>query len=288
MTKTLLLNNGIEIPRIGLGTWQMNEKEQCISVIKEAIANGYRMIDTASAYLNESFVGKALKEQSVPREDLFITSKLWVQNYGYESTKAAFQKSLQRMQLDYLDMYMLHWAVEDYLGSWSAMEELYNEGKIRALGVCNFPIQELEKLLKYSTIKPVINQVETHPLYQQLEMKTYLKEQNIIHESWAPFSQGNTELFSHPLLKVLATKYNKSVQQIILRWHLDSGSIIIPKASSIQHLKDNIDIFDFSLTPEELTTLQQVDTGHPYSVSPSDPAWLEKVVDWKFDALELN
>lgn len=288
MTKTLLLNNGIEIPRIGLGTWQMNEEEQCIAVIKEAIANGYRMIDTASAYLNESFVGKALKEQSVPREDLFITSKLWVQNYGYESTKAAFQKSLQRMQLDYLDMYMLHWAVEDYLGSWSAMEELYNEGKIRAIGVCNFPIQELEKLLKYSTVKPVINQVETHPLYQQLEMKTYLKRQNIIHESWAPFSQGNTELFSHPLLKDLATKYNKSVQQIILRWHLDSGSIVIPKASSIQHLKDNIDIFDFSLTPEELTTLQQLDTGHPYSVSPSDPVWLEKVVDWKFDALELN
>lgn len=280
---TYILNNGVEIPYIGLGTWQINEETNCINTIKTALSLGYRLIDTASAYLNEEFIGKALLSSEIPRESLFISSKLWVQDYGYKNTLIAFEKTLKRLHTHYLDMYMLHWAVSDYIGSWKALEELYSHGKIRSIGVCNFPINELETLMKSAQIKPAINQVETHPLFQQIEMKKYLKENHIAHESWAPFSQGNTRLLHHPTLAAIAKAHNKNISQVILRWHIENGSIVIPKATSYAHLKSNIEIFDFKLTNAELQTISNLDTNHPFSVSPIDRSWLQTVENWKFD-----
>lgn len=280
---TCILNNGVEIPYIGLGTWQINEESNCIKTITTALSLGYRLIDTASAYLNEEFIGKALLSSNLPRESIFISSKLWVQDYGYEKTKIAFEKTLKRLHTHYLDMYMLHWAVGDYIGSWNALEELYNQGKIRAIGVCNFPIDELNTLMTNTNIKPVINQVETHPLFQQVKMKKFLKEKHIAHESWAPFSQGNTNLLHHPILRAIAKAHNKSISQVILRWHIESGSIVIPKATNYEHLKSNIEIFDFRLTSTELQAISTMDNNHPFSVSPTDPSWLQTIQNWTFE-----
>ncbi len=280
-SNTCILNNGVEIPYIGLGTWQINEETNCINTIKAALSLGYRLIDTASAYLNEEFIGKALLSSDIPREAIFISSKLWVQDYGYKNTLIAFEKTLKRLQTNYLDMYMLHWAVSDYVGSWKALEELYSQGKIRSIGVCNFPINELETLMENTKIKPVINQVETHPLFQQIEMKKYLKGKNITHESWAPFSQGNTKLLHHPVLAAIAKAHNKNISQVILRWHVENGSVVIPKATNYEHLKSNIEIFDFKLSNTELQAISKLDTNHPFSVSPMDRSWLHTVKNWK-------
>lgn len=206
-----------------------------------------------------------------------------MQDYGYQNTLIAFEKTLKKLHTHYLDMYMLHWAVSDYIGSWKALEELYGQGKIRSIGVCNFPINELETLMENAKIKPAINQVETHPLFQQTKMKKYLKENNIAHESWAPFSQGNRTLLHHPALAAIAKSHNKSISQIILRWHIENSSIVIPKATSYEHLKSNIEIFDFSLSNTELQTISKMDTDHPYSVSPIDHNWLQIVKNWKLE-----
>ena len=281
--KTFTLNNGIEIPAIGLGLWKVESETDCMRTIEAATNAGYRLIDTAAAYLNEIPVGKALAESTINREELFITSKLWVQDYGYENTKKAFKKSLERLRLKYLDMYLLHWAVGDYLGSWKALEELYKAGYIRAIGVCNFTIPDLKRLIDHANIIPVINQVETHPFYQQKEMKKFLYSNNIQHEAWAPLSQGNSGLFENEVLRGIALKHQKSVSQIILRWHLESQSIVIPKSSQAHHLQENFNIYDFELDDEDTRLIQNLDTNHPYSVDPENEDWLNYVRNWKLD-----
>ena len=282
-SKTFTLNNGIDIPAIGLGLWKVESETDCMRTIEAATNAGYRLIDTAAAYLNEIPVGKALAESALNREELFITTKLWVQDYGYENTKKAFKKSLERLRLQYLDMYLLHWAVGDYLGSWKALEELYKAGYIRAIGVCNFTIPDLKRLIEHATIMPVINQVETHPFYQQKEMKKFLYSNNIQHEAWAPLSQGNSGLFENDVLKGIALKHKKSVSQIILRWHLESQSIVIPKSSQSHHLQENFNIHDFELDDEDTKLIQTLDTNHPYSVDPENEDWLNYVRNWKLD-----
>lgn len=281
--KTFTLNNKIEIPAVGLGLWRVNSEDECINTIARAAKIGYRLIDTASAYLNETYVGTAIKRSSIKRESFFITSKLWVQDYGYNKTKRAFKKSLQRLQLEYLDMYMLHWAVGDFIGSWKALEELYSSGYIRTIGVCNFTISSLKQLLDNANTPPSIDQVETHPFFQQKSLKEFLQSNNIRHESWAPLSQGNSGLFESDILKKIAGKHKKSLTQIILRWHIESQSIVIPKSIHPNHLMENYDIYDFQLDEEDARLIKLLDTNHPYSVNPEDAQWLNYVRNWKLD-----
>lgn len=275
----ITLNNGIDIPALGFGVWQMENLQECENAVIKAIETGYKMIDTASIYLNETAVGNAIKNSGIDREDLFVTSKLWVQDHGYENAKAAFQRTLNRLQLDYLDMYLIHWPFGDFSGAWKALEELYKENKIKAIGVCNFTIEKLEELKANSTILPVINQIELHPIFQQKELRAYNKENNIVTQPWSPLGNGNAELLENPLLKKIAFNHNKSVAQIILRWHLQEGFCVIPKSVTPSRIEQNFDIFDFKLTEDEMDVVRSLDTGERLFFDPKDPAWEEKMLN---------
>lgn len=272
------LNNGVDIPALGFGVWQIDDLKVCEEAVIKAIHTGYRMIDTASIYLNEKAVGNAVKNSGVNRDDLFITSKLWVQDHGYENAKAAFQRTLDRLQLDYLDMYLIHWPYGDFLGAWKALEELYNEGKIKAIGVCNFTVEKLDELKANSTVPPVINQIELHPIFQQKEMQVYDRENNIVTQPWSPLGNGNAELLQNPSLKSIAEKYHKTVAQVILRWHLQEGFVIIPKSITPSRIEENFDVFDFELTNEEMNTVRSLDTGKRLFFDPKDPEWEQKML----------
>ncbi|MFY1047712.1 aldo/keto reductase [Chryseobacterium sp. GP-SGM7] len=275
----ITLNNGVEIPALGFGVWQMENLEECEKAVIKAIEVGYRMIDTAAIYQNETAVGNAIKNSKVDREDLFVTSKLWVQDHSYEKTKSAFQRTLDRLQLDYLDMYLVHWPFGDFPGAWKAMEELYNEGKIKAIGVCNFTIEKLEELKSNSTVSPVINQVELHPIFQQKELRVYNKENNIITQPWSPLGNGNAELLDNSLLKKIAFNHNKSIAQVILRWHLQEGFCVIPKSVTPSRIEQNFDVFDFELSEDEMNVVRSLDTGKRLFFDPKDPAWEEKMLN---------
>lgn len=273
------LNNGIDIPALGFGVWQIDDLKVCEDAVIKAIQTGYRMIDTASIYLNEKAVGSAVRNGGVNRDELFITSKLWVQDHGYEKAKAAFQRTLDRLQLDYLDMYLIHWPFGDFLGAWKALEELYHEGKIKAIGVCNFTVEKLEELKANSTILPVINQIELHPIFQQKEMVAYDRENNIVTEPWSPLGNGNAELLQNPELKSIAEKYSKTVAQVILRWHLQEGFVIIPKSITPSRIEENFNVFDFSLTEDEMNIVRSLDTGKRLFFNPKDPEWEKKMLN---------
>ncbi|MFP3598835.1 aldo/keto reductase [Chryseobacterium sp. SIMBA_029] len=273
------LNNGIDIPALGFGVWQIEDQKVCEDTVVKAIQTGYRMIDTAAIYQNEVGVGKAIQNSGVNRDDLFITSKVWVQDSGYEKTKAAFQKTLDRLQLDYLDMYLIHWPYGDFLGSWKAMEELYHEGKIKAIGVCNFPVEKLEELKANSTVSPVINQIELHPVFQQKELQVYNREHNIITQPWSPLGNGNEELLNNTALKAIAEKYHKTVPQVILRWHLQEGFVVIPKSVTPSRIEENFNVFDFELSEDEMNTVRSLDTGKRLFFDPKDPEWEEKMLN---------
>jgi len=273
------LNNGIDIPALGFGVWQIEDQKVCEDTVVKAIQTGYRMIDTAAIYQNEVGVGKAIQNSGVSREDLFITSKVWVQDSGYEKTKAAFQKTLGRLQLDYLDMYLIHWPYGDFLGSWKAMEELYHEGKIKAIGVCNFPVEKLEELSANSTVAPVINQIELHPVFQQKELQVYNREHNIITQPWSPLGNGNEELLNNKALKTIAEKYHKTVPQVILRWHLQEGFVVIPKSVTPSRIEENFNVFDFELSEDEMNVVRSLDTGKRLFFDPKDPEWEEKMLN---------
>jgi len=276
---TITLNNGIDIPALGFGVWQMENLQECEKAVLKAIETGYRMIDTAAIYQNETAVGNAVKKCDVDRDHLFITSKLWVQDHGFEKAKAAFQRTLNRLQLDYLDMYLIHWPFGDFLGSWKALEELYNEGKIKAIGVCNFTIEKLEELKSHSTVSPVINQVELHPVFQQKELRVYNKENNIVTQPWSPLGNGNAELLENPVLKKTGFKHNKTVAQIILRWHLQEGFCVIPKSVTPSRIEQNFNVFDFELSEDEMNAVRDLDTGKRLFFDPKDPAWEEKMLN---------
>ncbi|WP_223601243.1 aldo/keto reductase [Chryseobacterium sp. GVT01B] len=273
------LNNGVDIPALGFGVWQMEDLKECENAVIKAIQSGYRMIDTAAIYQNETAVGAGVKNSGVSRDELFITSKVWVQDHGYEKAKSAFQRTLDRLQMDYLDMYLIHWPYGDFLGTWKALEELYKEGKIKAIGVCNFTIEKLEELKANSTVLPVINQIELHPVFQQKELQVYDRENNIITQPWSPLGNGNAELLSNPDLQAIAEKYGKTVAQVILRWHLQEGFVVIPKSVTPSRIEENFNVFDFELTEDEMNVVRSLDTGKRLFFDPKDPEWEQKMLN---------
>jgi len=267
---TKKLRNGIEIPYLGLGVFLVKDPAECENAVKAAIKNGYRSIDTATRYENESFVGNALKAVDVPREELFITTKVWVSDFGYEETKQALHRSLEEMQLDYLDLYLIHWAAPNYAETWRAMEDLYEEGLVKAIGVCNFQIHHLEKLKETARITPMLNQIETHPLFHQKELREYMEQHGIAHEAWAPMAQGRENLFENPTLQTIGEKYGKTTAQVMLRWHLQRDTIIIPKSIHEHRIIENANLFDFALTDEDMQAIDQLDTGSRIFGDPDD------------------
>lgn len=277
-----ILNNGVEMPVLGFGVYQVGETvcEQCV---RDAIAAGYRSIDTASAYLNERAVGRAIRRSGVPREELFITTKLWVQDAGYESTKRAFAKSLERLQLDYLDLYLIHQPFGDVYGSWRAMEELYREGAVRAIGVSNFQPDRLVDLILHNEVVPAVNQVETHPFCQQTEAVAVMASEGVQIESWAPFAEGRNNLFGNGTLVSLAAKYRKSVAQVVLRWLIQRGVVVIPKSVRPERMAENIDVFDFHLAPEDMDLIATLDTRRSCFLSHRDPETVKWLGTMKYE-----
>lgn len=274
--KNITLNNGVEMPILGFGVFQITNLEECEQSVLTAIESGYRLIDTAASYQNETAVGKAIKRSAVPREELFITTKLWIEDTGYEKTKEAIERSLNKLQLDYLDLYLIHQPYGDIHGSWRAMEELYKEGKIRAIGISNFHPDRVVDLMAFNEIVPAVNQIETHPFHQQIETQKFLAENNIQIQSWASFAEGKNDLFNNELLASIGKKYNKSVAQVVLRWLTQRGIAVIPKSVSRGRMIENIDIFDFELTAEDMATIQSLDTKESLFFSHRDP----EIVKW--------
>ena len=277
-----ILNNGVEMPVLGFGVYQVGETvcEQCV---RDAIAAGYRSIDTASAYLNERAVGRAIRRSGVPREELFITTKLWVQDAGYESTKRAFAKSLERLQLDYFDLYLIHQPFGDVYGSWRAMEELYREGAVRAIGVSNFQPDRLVDLILHNEVVPAVNQVETHPFCQQAVAAAVMASEGVQIESWAPFAEGRNNLFGNGTLVSLAAKYRKSVAQVVLRWLIQRGVVVIPKSVRPERMAENIDVFDFHLAPEDMDLIATLDTRRSCFLSHRDPETVKWLGTMKYE-----
>ena len=255
---SVTLNNGVKMPILGFGTLYLNDElgERCVA---DAISLGYRLIDTATIYGNEAAVGAGIKKSGIDREKLFITSKLWVDDSGYEKAKVAFQTSLDKLQTDYLDLYLIHRPRGDVQGSWKAMEELYKEGRIKAIGVSNFEPDQLDDLIANNTIKPAVNQIETHAFFQQPKNYEVLKKHKIQHEAWSPFAQGRNDLFTNETLAAIGKKYNKTNAQVSLRWHYQRGIIAIPRTSQKAHMMENLNIFDFKLTKSDMKTIEKLD-----------------------------
>jgi len=265
-----ILSNGVKMPKVGFGVFQVPDLKQCEQVVSDALEIGYRHIDTAATYLNEEAVGRAIANSGIRREELFIVTKLWVQDHGYDNTKRAFERSLKKLGLDYLDLYLIHKPYGDYYGAWRAMEDLYKEGLIKAIGVTSFPSERLLDLFLHNEIKPMVNQIETNVWYQQKEAAEFLAKEGIAHEAWAPFAEGNNDIFNQPVLKVLAEKYGKSVGQIMLRWLLQRDVIVIPKSVRRERMQQNIDVFDFELSAEDMARISALDTGKSTIHDPND------------------
>lgn len=277
------LNNGVEMPILGFGVFQIQDERECEQAVYEAIAAGYRLIDTAASYLNEEAVGRAIKRSGVPRAELFITTKLWVQDTGYENTKKAFEKSLDRLQVDYLDLYLIHQPFGDVHGSWRAMEELYREGKIKAIGVSNFQPDRLIDLIIHNEIVPAVNQVETHVFNQQVDSHDFMKENNVQIESWGPFAEGKNNLFQNEILASIAEKYDKSVAQVALRWLTQRGVVAIPKSVRKERIIENFNIFDFELSSEDMEKIATLDTKESLFFSHRDPEMVKWIGTRKLD-----
>lgn len=258
--KDVRLNNGVMMPAIGFGVYQIPERET-ERAVSDAIEVGYRMFDTAASYFNEAQVGNAIRQSGIKREDLFITTKLWVQDYEYEDALRAFDKSLRLLGLDYIDLYLLHKPYGNYYAAWRACERLYKEGLIRAIGVTSFSNERLQDLFLHNEVKPAVNQIETNPFFQQQAANTFLQKEAIQHEAWAPFAEGKNDIFNHPVLKEIARKHGKSTGQVILRWLNQRNVVVIPKSVRKERMAENLDIFDFTLTGEELQSIAALDTG---------------------------
>jgi 2,5-diketo-D-gluconate reductase A len=273
--KTVTLNNGVEMPILGFGVFQVTDLAECERSVVDAIETGYRLIDTAQSYMNEEAVGKAIKRSSVAREELFITTKLWIQSKGYEGAKQAFENSLKKLQLDYLDLYLIHQPFGDVYGEWRAMEELYKEGKIRAIGVSNFQPDRLIDLIIHNEVVPAVNQVETHPFHQQYEAQQFMQENNVQIESWGPFAEGKNDIFHNELLKSIGEKYNKSIAQVILRWLTQRGVVAIPKSVRKERMAENLNSLDFELTAEEMESIKTLDSKTSSFFDHRDPAMVK-------------
>jgi 2,5-diketo-D-gluconate reductase A len=281
--KTVKLNNGVEMPILGFGVYQVPDPTECEQSVFEAIQAGYRLIDTAAAYMNEEAVGKAIKRSGVPREELFITTKLWIQDSGYDGAKKAFDKSLQKLGLDYLDLYLIHQPFGDVYGSWRAMEELHLEGKIRAIGVSNFYPDRLIDLIVHNEIVPAINQVETHPFHQQKESQEMFQQNGVQIESWGPFAEGKNGLFQNELLGSIGARYNKSIAQVVLRWLIQRNIVVIPKSVRKEKIEENFNVFDFDLGVEDMDAITTLDQKTSSFLDHRDPATVKWLGEYKFD-----
>ena len=271
------LNNGVKMPMLGFGVFQIADADICEQAVYDALMTGYRLIDTAAVYGNEEAVGRAIKRSGIPREELFITTKLWVQEAGYEKTKKAFESSLSNLQLDYLDLYLIHRPFGDYYGAWRAMEELYEAGKIRAIGLSNFGSDRLVDLVMNNKVVPAVNQVECHPFFQQKAAFALMEEYQIQPEAWAPFAEGQKNLFTNEMLSSIGKKYGKSAAQVVLRWNYQRGVVTIPKSIHKERMEQNISIFDFSLTEEEMEKISTLDEGVTLFGANEDPQYAKMI-----------
>jgi len=273
--KNVVLNNGVEMPILGFGVFQIEDMAECERSVRDAIDAGYRLIDTAASYGNEESVGNALKVSGVPRNELFVTTKLWIADTGYDKTKAAFDRSMKKLQLDYLDLYLIHQPYGDVYGSWRAMEELYREGRIRAIGISNFHPDRVMDFLMHHEIPPAVNQIETHPFHQQVETQKFLQENNIQIESWGPFAEGKNNIFHNEVLSSIAAKHGKSVAQVILRWLTQRDVVVIPKSVRKERMAENFDIFGFDLDTSDMEVIAALDTGQSLFFDHRDPAMVK-------------
>lgn len=269
------LNNGIKMPLEGFGVFQVPDPAQCKQAVLDAINSGYRLIDTAAAYMNEEAVGAAIKGSGVDRSELFITTKLWVQDADYESAKKAIETSLEKLGLDYLDLYLIHQPMGDYVGAYRAMEEAYKEGILRAIGVCNFYPARLADLCETVDVIPAVNQIELHPFFQQEDALALMKEYGVRPEAWGPFAEGNHGIFTHPVLSSIGEKYGKSAAQVALRWNVQRGVVVIPKSVHKDRMEQNMNIWDFELSEEDMNEIAKLDIGHSEIVNHDDPNFVK-------------
>lgn len=280
--QNVVLNNGVEMPILGFGVYQV-DPAQCERCVREAIEVGYRSIDTAAAYQNEEAVGRAIRESGVPREEFFVTTKLWIQDAGQESATRAFERSLERLQLDYLDLYLIHQPFGDVYGAWRAMEALYEAKKIRAIGVSNFMPDRLVDLILHNRVVPAVNQVETNPFCQQVDAEAVMKANGVQIESWAPFAEGRNELFVNEVLGAIAREVGKSVAQVVLRWLIQRGVVVIPKSIRKDRMIENFDVFDFELSEGEMEAIAALDTGTSCFFSHRDPEMVKWLGNVRYD-----
>jgi 2,5-diketo-D-gluconate reductase A len=269
--KKVTLNNGVEMPILGFGVFQIADPAECERSVRDAIDVGYRLLDTAASYGNEDSVGNAIKQSGVAREELFVTTKLWIADTGYDKTKAAFDRSMKRLQLDYLDLYLIHQPYGDVFGSWRAMEELYRDGRIKAIGVSNFHPDRVMDFIVHNHVPPAVNQIETHPFHQQVETQKFLKENNIQIESWGPFAEGKNNIFHNEVLVSIAEKHGKSVAQVIVRWLTQRDIVVIPKSVHKERMTENFNIFDFELDVDDMKKIATLDTGESLFFDHRDP-----------------
>jgi len=273
------LNNGIHMPLLGFGVFQVADLKECERVVSDALRVGYRLIDTAASYGNEEAVGNAIKRSGVPREELFVTTKLWLADASYDKARRAFDRSMQRLQLETLDLYLIHQPIGDVYGAWRAMQELYREGRIRAIGVSNFPPDRVMDFLMHNEIPPAVDQIETHPFHQQIETQKFLQENNVQIESWGPFAEGKNDIFKNALLRSIGEKHGKTIAQVIVRWLTQRGVVAIPKSVRPERMAENFNVFDFELTPDEMSSIATLDTGASLFFDHRDPAmvkWLSE------------
>lgn len=273
--KNVVLNNGVEMPILGFGVFQIADPVECERSVREAIDVGYRLIDTAASYGNEESVGNAIKTSGVERQDLFVTTKLWIADTGYEKTKSAFDRSMNRLQLNYLDLYLIHQPYGDVYGAWRAMEELYREGRIRAIGVSNFHPDRVMDFIVHHEVVPAVSQIETHPFHQQVETQKFLKENNIQIESWGPFAEGKNNIFHNEALVSVAEKHSKTVAQVILRWLTQRDIVVIPKSVRKERMAENFNIFDFNLDVSDMELIATLETGESLFFDHRDPAMVK-------------
>ena len=281
MMEFVTLNNGVKMPLEGFGVFQVPDPAVCEQAVLDAIATGYRLVDTAAAYMNEQAVGAAIQKCGVPREELFITTKLWVQDASYEGAKRAIETSLRNLGLDYIDLYLIHQPMGDYIGAYRAMEEAYREGKLKAIGVCNFYPNRLTDLCETVEVTPAVNQVELHPFFQQENALTLMKEYGVVPEAWGPFAEGNHGIFTHPVLTEIGKQYGKTAAQVALRWNVQRGVVVIPKSIHKNRMEQNIDIWDFQLSEEDMAQIAKLDLGHSEIVDHSDPGFVKMLHSMK-------
>ena len=276
------LSNGVKIPMLGFGVYQI-PKEKTKEVVLTALKNGYRLIDTAQGYMNEKEVGEAIKESGIPRKEIFITTKLWIQDFSFEGAQKASERSLKALGVDYIDLMLLHQPMGDYIGAWRGLEKLYNEGKFKAIGMANCYPHVIADICETFKIKPMVNQVEIHPFFQQQLNIDTMNSYGVVPEAWGPFNEGKRNFFTDPILTKIGKKYNKSAAQVALRWNIQRGVVVIPKSVHEERIKQNIDVFNFKLTDEEMKNIASMDIGHSEIVDHFDPKWIKALHSWKFN-----